>query len=111
TSQTRYFKPPRRKTSTCAAVSFIGLHLTWPDIGGVKRRRSVRARAARNHFRHSLSLPVPSDPTWSEEVQALTRESARRAEDPMIAIIGATNTIISIGSNCVSACSLCERSD
>jgi len=35
-----------------------------------------RARAARNHFRHGLSLPVHSDPTWSEEVQALAREIA-----------------------------------
>jgi hypothetical protein len=35
-----------------------------------------RARAARNHFRHGLSLPVDSDPTWSEEVQALAREIA-----------------------------------
>jgi hypothetical protein len=34
------------------------------------------ARAARNHFRHGLSLPVHSHPTWSEEVQALTREIA-----------------------------------
>jgi len=33
-----------------------------------------RARAARNHFRHGLSLPVDSDPTWPEEVQALARE-------------------------------------
>jgi hypothetical protein len=35
-----------------------------------------RARAARNHFRHGLSLPVHSDPTWSEEVQALARQIA-----------------------------------
>jgi hypothetical protein len=35
-----------------------------------------RARAARNRFRHGLSLPVHSDPTWSEEVQALAREIA-----------------------------------
>jgi len=28
------------------------------------------------HFRHGLSLPVHSDPAWSEEVQALAREIA-----------------------------------
>src|SRR6266446_5580963 len=45
------------------------LHLGQP-------REAGRARAARNHFRHGLSLPVHSDPTWSEEVQALARETA-----------------------------------
>ena len=35
-----------------------------------------RARVARNHFRHGLSLPIDSDPTWSEEVRALAREIA-----------------------------------
>jgi hypothetical protein len=35
-----------------------------------------RARAARNAFRHGLSLPVYSDPALCEEVEALTREIA-----------------------------------
>jgi hypothetical protein len=35
-----------------------------------------RARAARNAFRHGLSLPVCSDPFLSEEVEALAREIA-----------------------------------
>ena len=35
-----------------------------------------RARAARNAFRHGLSLPVCSDPALSEEVEALAREIA-----------------------------------
>ena len=35
-----------------------------------------RARAARNAFRHGLSLPVYSDPALSEEVEALVREIA-----------------------------------
>jgi hypothetical protein len=43
-----------------------------------------RARAARNHFRHGLSLPVHSDPTWSEEVQALSREIAGTDADTYI---------------------------
>ena len=37
-----------------------------------------RARAAQNHFRHGLSIPVHSDPAWSEEVQALARAIAGR---------------------------------
>jgi hypothetical protein len=36
-----------------------------------------RARAARNAFRHGLSLPVCSEPALSEEVEALAREIAR----------------------------------
>jgi len=40
-----------------------------------------RARAARYHFRHGLSLPIHSDPTWSEEVQALSREIAGKNAD------------------------------
>jgi hypothetical protein len=35
-----------------------------------------RARAARNAFRHGLSLPVCSEPFLSEEVEALAREIA-----------------------------------
>jgi len=35
-----------------------------------------RARAARNAFRHGLSLPVCSDPVLSEEVEALARKIA-----------------------------------
>ena len=35
-----------------------------------------RARTARNALRHGLSLPVYSDPTLSEEVEALAREIA-----------------------------------
>jgi hypothetical protein len=35
-----------------------------------------RARAARNAFRHGLSLPIYSDPALSEEVDALAREIA-----------------------------------
>src|SRR5215472_18034528 len=41
-----HFKPLRRKTSTRAALSFIGLQLTWPNIGEVTRRRPVRATCA-----------------------------------------------------------------
>jgi hypothetical protein len=33
-----------------------------------------RSHAARNALRHALSLPVCSDPVWSEEVEALARE-------------------------------------
>src|SRR6478752_5386467 len=35
-----------------------------------------RARAARNAFRHALSLPVCSNPALSEEVETLAREIA-----------------------------------
>ena len=35
-----------------------------------------RARAARNAHRHGLSLPLYSDPFWSEEVKELAREIA-----------------------------------
>jgi hypothetical protein len=35
-----------------------------------------RARAARNAFRHGLSLPVQSDPALSQEVEALARKIA-----------------------------------
>jgi hypothetical protein len=38
-------------------------------------RAGSRSRGAK-HFRHGLSLPVHSDPAWSEEVQALAREIA-----------------------------------
>ena len=41
------------------------------------------ARAARNHFRHGLSLPVHSHLTWSEEVKALTREIAGTTPMPI----------------------------
>jgi hypothetical protein len=33
-----------------------------------------RSHAARNALRHALSLPVYSNPVWSEEVEALARE-------------------------------------
>jgi hypothetical protein len=33
-----------------------------------------RSHAARNALRHGLSLPVYSDPVWSEEVEALARQ-------------------------------------
>jgi hypothetical protein len=35
-----------------------------------------RSRAARNAFRHGLTLPVCSDPALGEEVEALAREIA-----------------------------------
>jgi hypothetical protein len=35
-----------------------------------------RVSSARNALRHGLSLPVHSDPVWSEEVEALAREIA-----------------------------------
>ena len=35
-----------------------------------------RARASRNALRHGLSIPVTSDPSMSEEVEALAREIA-----------------------------------
>jgi hypothetical protein len=35
-----------------------------------------RARAARNALRHALSLPVCSNPAFSEEVETLAREIA-----------------------------------
>jgi hypothetical protein len=35
-----------------------------------------RARAARNALRHALSLPVCSNPAWSEDVETLAREIA-----------------------------------
>jgi len=35
-----------------------------------------RARAARNAYRYGLSLPIHSDPIWSEEVKQLAREIA-----------------------------------
>jgi hypothetical protein len=42
---------------------------------GPKTARA-RARVARNALRHGLNLPIHSDPVWSEEVEALTREIA-----------------------------------
>jgi hypothetical protein len=36
----------------------------------------ARARVARNALRHGSNLPIHSDPVWSEEVEALTREIA-----------------------------------
>jgi hypothetical protein len=43
-----------------------------------------RARAARNAFRHGLSLPVCSDPILSDEVDALAREIAGTNANPEI---------------------------
>jgi hypothetical protein len=40
------------------------------------RTAQGRARAARNAFRHGLSLPIHSDPALSEEVERLAREIA-----------------------------------
>lgn len=37
-----------------------------------------RARSSRNALRHGLSLPVTSDPVWSEEAEAFAREIAGR---------------------------------
>ena len=42
---------------------------------GPKTARA-RTRVARNALRHGLNLPIYSDPAWSEEVEALTREIA-----------------------------------
>jgi hypothetical protein len=36
----------------------------------------VRRRSARNALQHGLSLPLCSDPAWSEQVAALAREIA-----------------------------------
>jgi hypothetical protein len=43
-----------------------------------------RARAARNAFRHGLSLPVHSDPALSPEVEALARKIAGTGADAKI---------------------------
>jgi len=43
-----------------------------------------RARTARNAFRHGLSVPVFSDPVFSEEVDALARETAGSDADAEI---------------------------
>ena len=43
-----------------------------------------RARAARNAFRHGLSLPVHSDPALSPEVEALARKIAGTDADAKI---------------------------
>jgi hypothetical protein len=40
------------------------------------RTKQGSARSARNSLRHALSLPVDSDPTWSDEISALAREIA-----------------------------------
>ncbi len=40
------------------------------------RTRYGRARAARNALRHGLSVPVCSDPVFSDQVEALAREIA-----------------------------------
>ena len=43
-----------------------------------------RSHAARNALRHALSLPVCSDPVWSEEVEALAREIIGTDANPEI---------------------------
>jgi len=43
-----------------------------------------RSHAARNALRHALSLPVYSDPVWSEEVEALAREIIGTDTNPEI---------------------------
>lgn len=40
------------------------------------KTKQGRARSARNSLRHALSLPVASDPTWSDEISTLAREIA-----------------------------------
>jgi hypothetical protein len=43
-----------------------------------------RSHAARNALRHALSLPVYSDPVWSEEVDALAQEIIGTDSNPEI---------------------------
>ena len=43
-----------------------------------------RSHAARNALRHALSLPVYSDPVWSEEVEALAPEIIGTDTNPEI---------------------------
>ena len=43
-----------------------------------------RSHAARNALRHTLSLPVYSDPVLSAEVEALTREIVGTDANPEI---------------------------
>jgi hypothetical protein len=43
-----------------------------------------RSRAARNALRHALSLPVYSDPVWSEELEALARKIVGTDANPEI---------------------------
>jgi hypothetical protein len=40
------------------------------------KTRAGRTRSARNALRHALSLPVYSDPLWSEQLETLAREIA-----------------------------------
>ena len=47
-----------------------------------------RAHAARNALRHALSLPVHSDPVWSEEVEALAREIIGTDANPEMQALG-----------------------
>jgi hypothetical protein len=50
----------------------------------VRKTAQGRARAARNRFRHGLTLPVCSDPALSEEVEELAREIAGPDANPKI---------------------------
>src|SRR5215472_11416007 len=78
-----HFKPLRRKTSTRAQLSFIGLQLTWPDIGEVNAptrqfllcywlpTRSLRRMAVatcqyrvRDTGRAQLASVPRSSPSW-----------------------------------------------
>jgi hypothetical protein len=43
-----------------------------------------RSRAARNALRYALSLPVYSDPVWSEELEALARKFVGTDANPEI---------------------------
>jgi hypothetical protein len=43
-----------------------------------------RSHAARNALRHALSLPVYSDPVWSEELEALARKIVGTDANPEI---------------------------
>jgi hypothetical protein len=47
-----------------------------------------RSHAARNALRHTLSLPVYSDPVWSEEVEALAREIIGTDANPEMQALG-----------------------
>jgi hypothetical protein len=48
------------------------------------KTRHGRARAARNALRHSLSVPISSNPLLSEEVETLAREIAGPDANPEI---------------------------
>jgi hypothetical protein len=53
---------------------------------GPKTERG-RLHGARNALRHALSLPVSSDPVFSEEVEVLTREIIGTDADPELKVL------------------------